>query len=191
SPAVRRSNPADMTLSPQRLKAIAAVLVGLAIVELVSTVHVIVFGPFAAHVGPLRISGQDATKLFNIGVLAACAAVWLFEQATPDATTSSTSRVLRWVALAAVVASGVSLAAPELLPAFPLGHDAGVHPTHAFLFHRALAEGQIPVRWVEWIQDGLGQPLFSYYQVGFYYAVELIHAFGPSLELSIKLAVVA
>jgi hypothetical protein len=58
-----------------------------------------------------------------------------------------------------------------------------------FLFDRAVARGQLPVRWVEGLQDGLGQPLFNHYQVGFYYIVELIHQLGASLSLSLNLAV--
>ncbi len=38
---------------------------------------------------------------------------------------------------------------------------------------------------------GLGQPLFNYYQVGFYYLVALIHLCGPGLSLALKLAVAA
>jgi hypothetical protein len=58
-----------------------------------------------------------------------------------------------------------------------------------YLFDAALSQGQMPVRWVEGIRPGHGQPLFSFYQPGFYYAVQLVHVFVPSLLLSTKLTI--
>jgi hypothetical protein len=90
----------------------------------------------------------------------------------------------------AVVLSFASLAPSLLAPGFPVGHDTTAHLTYLYLFNAALAQGQFPVRWVEWIQPGHSQPLFNFYQPGFYYAVQLVHALVPSLLLSAKLTIV-
>ena len=82
------------------------------------------------------------------------------------------------------------LVRPILLPDFLVGHDAAAHQTYTVLFTRALAQGQIPVRWVEGVADGLGQPLFNHYQVGFYYLVALLHWTGADLPTALKLTVV-
>lgn len=94
-----------------------------------------------------------------------------------------------YLAYAAVVLGIVPLAHPVLLPDVLAGHDAAAHQTYAFLFERALAQGQVPVRWVEGVADGLGQPLFNHYQAGFYYLVVLVHWSGPDLSLAVKLTV--
>ena len=57
-------------------------------------------------------------------------------------------------------------------------------------FDHALRAGQFPVRWVEAAKPGFGQPLFNFYQVGFYYAVEAVHTMVPSLSRAFKLTVV-
>ena len=99
------------------------------------------------------------------------------------------ARVCRYVAYAAVALNVMSLVRPVLLPDFLVGHDAGAHQTYVFLFTRALEQGQVPVRWVEGVADGMGQPLFNHYQVGFYYMVALLHGVGLELTLALKLMV--
>ena len=69
---------------------------------------------------------------------------------------------------------------------FPQGHDASAHLSNTFRFNRALMQGQWPVRWVEGTRAGQGQPLFNFYQVGFYYLVELLHATGLPLSVAYK-----
>jgi hypothetical protein len=96
----------------------------------------------------------------------------------------------RALVLVAILLSLALVAAPYLRDGFVMGHDGGVHQTYAFQFDRALRQGQFPVRWVEGIDPGTGQPLFSFYQVGFYYLVSTIHAVGPPLGAAFKLAVV-
>jgi hypothetical protein len=91
----------------------------------------------------------------------------------------------------AVAMSFASLAPALLAGGFPLGHDTTAHLTYLYLFDAALAQGQFPVRWVEWIRPGHSQPLFSFYQPGFYYAVQLVHVLVPSLLLSAKLTILA
>jgi hypothetical protein len=74
-------------------------------------------------------------------------------------------------------------------PGVPATHDSAAHFTYAYLFDRALLQGQFPVRWVEWVRNGHGQPLFSFYQPGFYYLTQLVHAVVPSLSRSLMLTV--
>jgi uncharacterized membrane protein len=89
-----------------------------------------------------------------------------------------------------IVCTLTAAAVPMLRGSFPAGHDASAHLTYTYLFDRALAEGQFPVRWIEWVRPGYGHPLFNFYQPGLYYIVEAIHVVVPSLTLSLKLAVV-
>ncbi|MBS1820224.1 MAG: hypothetical protein JSU08_20015 [Acidobacteria bacterium] len=100
--------------------------------------------------------------------------------------------VLRAGILVTLVAAGlIPLAAPLTRPGFLLGHDGRIHPWYAFIFDRAFTQGQVPVRWVEGMTSGLGQPLFNYYQVGFYYLVSLVHQTGPALSTSYTSVIVA
>jgi hypothetical protein len=100
------------------------------------------------------------------------------------------ARVCAGLAYTAVALGTALLAWPILLPGFLVGHDAAAHQTYSFLFTRALAQGQVPVRWVEGVAAGLGQPLFNHYQVGFYYLVALLDGMGSDLATALKLAVV-
>lgn len=75
-----------------------------------------------------------------------------------------------------------------LLRDLSLGHDSFAHLTYAKLFYQALSEGQFPVRWTEGAR-GLGQPLFNFYQVGFYYLFSLIHFLIPNFILAIKITI--
>lgn len=97
---------------------------------------------------------------------------------------------LKLVALGAVLASVLALAGPLLRPGFPGGHDGTPHVTYTYLFDQALQQHQFPVRWVELLRDGHSQPLFNFYQPGFYYLVQLTHLVVPSLALSFKLTIV-
>jgi uncharacterized membrane protein len=72
---------------------------------------------------------------------------------------------------------------------FPAGHDSSAHLTYTYLFDRAVQEGQFPVRWVEWVREGHGQPLFNFYQPGLFYLVQAIHLAVPSLTLSLKVTI--
>jgi hypothetical protein len=162
-----------------------------AAIELAASVRVLALGPFELRLGLLNITARTASKPFLIGVLLASVAVWLIDPLLPPAARSRMARLCTGLAFAAVLFGIIPLAAPIFLPDFPMGHDAGVHQTYSFLFTRALGQGQLPVRWVEGITPGTGQPLFNYYQVGFYYLVALIHWSGPGLSLSMKIAVAA
>ena len=113
------------------------------------------------------------------------------------ATTRSTrapwwrSRYLNLIAGLAVAIGLCTLAVPLLHSGFPLGHDLPAHLTYTYLFDRALEGGQFPVRWTQGVRIGDSQPLFSFYQPGFYYLVQLVHLIVPSLGTSMKLAVLA
>ena len=94
------------------------------------------------------------------------------------------------LAAAAVAVGMCTVAAPLLHGGFAVGHDLGAHVTYSYLFDAAIREGQMPVRWTEGVGPGRSQPLFSFYQPGFYYLVQLVHVIVPSLALSLKLTVI-
>jgi hypothetical protein len=98
-------------------------------------------------------------------------------------------RSLTALAVAVMAAACITLAAPLLHSGFPLGHDLPAHLTYTYLFDQALDTGQFPVRWTQGVRAGEGQPLFNFYQPGFYYLVQLVHVVVPSLGSSMKLAV--
>jgi hypothetical protein len=165
--------------------------VALTVAEVATAAWARAAGPFTLHLGPFPILVHQTVKQFCIGVLTGSLALWLLDPFTSSATQSWLGRAARLVAWAAVPIGVVALVMPTFLPNFMTGHDAGVHQTYAFLMFRALHQGQVPARWVEGTAAGLGQPLFNYYQVGFYYLVALVHACGPGLSLSVKLTVAA
>lgn len=76
-----------------------------------------------------------------------------------------------------------------LVATMPSGHDLYAHLTYAKLFEQALNEGQFPVRWMEWIKPGFSQPLFNFYQVGFYYLTSFVSWLPVSFLISTKLAI--
>ena len=163
------------------LTAFAWLLAAAAVVEFAAALYVVIAGPFLTQIGPLRVSGLNAIKPFTVSVLIGCLAIRLLDAA-------DTLRVRQW-AWALVPLGMISLVAPFFLPDFLIGHDGGVHQTYTFLFDRAFQQSQLPVRWIEGVGDGRGQPLFSFYQVGLYYLVELVHHLGPGLSLSLKLTI--
>jgi hypothetical protein len=93
------------------------------------------------------------------------------------------------VALTVVCVALLALAGPQLGRGFPAAHDAMAHVTYTFAFDRALHQGQFPVRWIDLVRRGDNQPLFTYYEPGLYYLVELVHLAVPSLALSLRLTV--
>jgi uncharacterized membrane protein len=93
-------------------------------------------------------------------------------------------------AVVATLVMMASLARPLLHRGFPAGHDTPAHVTYTYLFNRALSDGQAPVRWVEGVRHGYSQPLFNFYQPGFYYLVEATHVLVPSLAWSLKTTVI-
>ena len=99
-------------------------------------------------------------------------------------------RALGVTALLVTAACVLALARPLLHRGLPVGHDAAAHITYTHVFDRALRQGQLPVRWVR-LADGDTQPLFNFYQPGFYYLVELVHVLVPSLAAALKLTVLA
>ena len=93
--------------------------------------------------------------------------------------------------LAAALVSILALSLTLLGRGLPAGHDTIAHLTYSFLFDRALEQGQFPVRWIESVAHGQGQPLFNFYQPGLYYLVALVQLVIPSLSVSLMLTVVA
>jgi hypothetical protein len=94
------------------------------------------------------------------------------------------------VAVALLVIALAPILLPFLQPGYPSGHDVGAHVTYSYRFDQAWQQGQIPVRWVEGTRPGDNQPLFNFYQVGFYYLVEAVHLVVPRLSIAVKLTVV-
>ncbi len=169
-----------------------SLLAAAALVELAIAGYAALTGGFQIEFLDLPLSSSDPWKPFLIGVLCACLAGWLLDRRTRWLSRRHVSdRSARLIAAGVVVAVLVPVLAPVLSGhGFIFGHDVSGHATYTYLFDRALRQGQFPVRWVEWIEPGRGQPLFNYYQVGLYYLVEGIHLLGPSLSLSLKLTVV-
>jgi hypothetical protein len=94
------------------------------------------------------------------------------------------------VALGLLAIALVPIMLPFLQAGYPSGHDVGAHVTYVYRFDQAWQQGQIPVRWVEGTLPGQNQPLFNFYQVGFYYLVELVHLVVPRLSDSVKVTFV-
>jgi hypothetical protein len=92
--------------------------------------------------------------------------------------------LLNAVAVLLLFAAVAPIALPYVHSGFPRGHDATAHITYVYRFDRALSEGQFPVRWVEGTQPGHNQPLFNFYQVGFYYVVAMLHQVIPLLSVA-------
>src|SRR6188472_2194521 len=102
----------------------------------------------------------------------------------------SRSLTLDRVALLLLAIALVPIVWPFLQSGYPSGHDVGAHVTYSYRFDQAWQQGQVPVRWVEGTRPGDNQPLFNFYQVGFYYLVELVHLVVPRLSDAVKITVV-
>src|SRR3954468_16934635 len=84
---------------------------------------------------------------------------------------SASLTLLHGVVLLLLAGGLGALVLPFVHPGLPFGHDLSAHLTYSYLFDRALRGGQFPVRWTHGVAAGHGQPLFNFYQPGFYYAV--------------------
>jgi hypothetical protein len=94
-------------------------------------------------------------------------------------------RYLRGLVYVVIVLSFSQLVVAMSHRGVPATHDSGAHFTYTYLFDRAMAQRQFPVRWIEWVRDGHGQPLFSFYQPGLYYLTQITHLVVPSLSRSL------
>ena len=148
-------------------------------------------GPFSFSIGMLPIRSADGWKALTIGIWGVAASAWLRDKSAKARSGSQTVATRHRWAIGAVVVMQLLFSLPIALPGFAPSHDATAHLTNSYLFHRALEQGQFPVRWVEWITPGNGQPLFSYYQVGFYYLVEIVRLAIGGLTTSVKVTLVA
>lgn len=99
-------------------------------------------------------------------------------------------RTLPVFAALIVVGCLAAVTEPFTHSGLPTGHDATAHITYTFLFDRALSQGQLPVRWVEWVRHGESQPLFNFYPPGLYYLIAIVHAVGVPLSIAYKTVVV-
>lgn len=95
-------------------------------------------------------------------------------------------RTLLVLAVIVILGSIGSVVPAFTRPGFPSGHDIGGHVTGTYLFDRALGQGQVPVRWTEWVRPGESQPLFNFYPPGLHYLIQIPHAFGLRLSDSLK-----
>lgn len=68
---------------------------------------------------------------------------------------------------------------------FPIHDDEQI--ARVFELHKALQDGQIPVRWVSDLGFGFGYPLFNFYPPASYYSAEIFHLVGFSFIDSTKL----
>ncbi|MGE3176955.1 MAG: hypothetical protein AB7O32_05770 [Vicinamibacterales bacterium] len=105
-----------------------------------------------------------------------------------SAARTQSSRADAVLAFLLVVLALTPIAFPFARPGFPHGHDAAAHLANFFRFDRALAQGQFPVRWVEGLAPGSGQPLFNFYQGGFYYFADLLRLAGLPRSDAFELA---
>ncbi len=78
-------------------------------------------------------------------------------------------------------------------PGYLQNFDSNYHAAALASFSRALGQGQIPVRWTDWIkgEGAYSMPLFSFYQVGFYYLASLFKLLIPSVTETIKFTVLS
>jgi hypothetical protein len=183
-----------MTLSgaPSKFAKVAtAFLVVVAILEFGVAAYTAYLGGFSFALGGLRVRSSDPWKPCLIGMLSATVAVWVADRRSGLSNGFEIPiRTGRLLLFCGTIAALLPLLAPIVAePGFAFGHDVGGHATYAFLFDRALGQGQFPVRWVESIQHGNGQPLFNFYQVGFYYLVQVVHLLVPSLSSALKYTV--
>ncbi len=178
-----------MSLPPRLRWSVTWLLGAVAFIELLTTIVILLFGTFAARIGPISVIGGSAIKALATAVISASGALWLLEPLQTRACRSRLATISSLAAFVAVAIGMVPLLIPYFLPDFLSGHDGGVHQTYAYLFDRALQQGQFPVRWVEGLGYGRAQPLFNFYQVGFYYLVELIHHSGLPLSTSVKVTI--
>ena len=84
----------------------------------------------------------------------------------------------------------IAMVWPFLGRGIPASHDVLAHTTRAKLMLEAIREGQLPVRWVGWVFEGQGAPLFQYYQPGFYYGVSLVTLLVGKISTGFKMSVV-
>lgn len=85
--------------------------------------------------------------------------------------------------------SSVLLVLPFFGKEIPSGHDVGARMLHQQLISKALDEGQFPVRWVEWMGQGAGHPLFLFYPSLFYYPGSLFIHWGVPVHQAIGIVI--
>lgn len=89
------------------------------------------------------------------------------------------------IAIAFSILIFASLISPFLNKGFFAGHDTIIHFIYISKFTQALAEGQFPVRWIDWNVSGFNHPVFNFYQPGFFYLFSFYKSLGFSNQFSI------
>lgn len=89
------------------------------------------------------------------------------------------------IAIAFSILIFASLISPFLNKGFFAGHDTIIHFIYISKFTQALAEGQFPVRWIDWNMPGFNHPVFNFYQPGFFYLFSFYKMLGFSNQFSI------
>lgn len=89
------------------------------------------------------------------------------------------------IAIAFSILIFASLISPFLNKGFFAGHDTIIHFIYISKFTQALAEGQFPVRWIDWNMPGFNHPVFNFYQPGFFYLFSFYKSLGFSNQFSI------
>lgn len=82
------------------------------------------------------------------------------------------------------------LSQPFLQEGIFSGHDTSAHLTYAKLFIQEINNGRFPVRWTEGVRIGQAQPLFNFYQVGFYYLLALVNYLFKNFIFSLKFSII-
>lgn len=73
-----------------------------------------------------------------------------------------------------------------LQPGFFVTDDGDWMVIRFSAFHQELADGQVPVRWLNRLNNGYGYPVATFLYPGFMYAAEIPHALGLGFVWSVK-----
>ncbi|MBI2327929.1 hypothetical protein HYU92_06455 [Candidatus Curtissbacteria bacterium] len=85
----------------------------------------------------------------------------------------------------------LQLIGPFEKPGIFWGHDSHLHLINLKQFEQAIREGQFPVRVIDWIVPGYNQPLFNFYQPGFFYIYLAPKFLGLPMEIALKVTLIS
>ena len=80
---------------------------------------------------------------------------------------------------------------PFAKPGLFWGHDSHLHLINLKQFELGFRQGQFPVRVIDWIVPGYNQPLFNFYQPGFFYIYLAPKFLGLSMEIALKVTLIS
>lgn len=75
---------------------------------------------------------------------------------------------------------------PFLQNSIILGHDTFLHLAYIHAFDTSFFQGQFPVRVIDWFFPGYTNPLFNFYQPGFFYTMALLKLVGFSYSTALN-----